>query len=276
MIFDDLRAKQMEKIWQTRLSNFYYTSLQSDIMALSFTHKTPSIPEYYPAVPIYQGINERNAKYHKVKRIPFNRHVNHPLPNMTNENVPQLTDIIIKFQSNLTDKKPMTDDALTSIYTQQALITGVKPTFKYAFNKSLLHRKVMGKPIGIQTHLQGPLMYEFMNKLTTLVLPKWKNWYGFNKKGNHQGDFECLLPNQVIGSFPELEYAYDAIPAIESQKFYPFTVLFKTSAFTDWQMRTVLSGLGLPFIDEDGVKEVKKLKLQHEKPTGSKYKRRSK
>ena len=245
----------------TRLSQFYFKTLQTDIMYLSFTHRQPTKPDYWPAVPIKRGLNDRNAKYHLKEHIPPFRHVTAPLPNMTNENVPELIEIVLSWQYPISASRNLTDDQLASVYLQQLLISGVKPGFRYPLGSSVLGRKLAGRPHGVQTVFRGPFMYDFLDKMTNLVLPKWKNWYGFNKGGNHQGDMEIQLPANVIGSFPELELAYDQLPSVENAKFQPMQILFKTNAPTDWMTRSLLSSLGLPFIDIDGVKEKKKLEL---------------
>eukprot|EP00835_Amoeboradix_gromovi_P001945 NODE_100_length_20777_cov_0.240884.p7 type:complete len:288 gc:universal NODE_100_length_20777_cov_0.240884:13797-12934(-) len=254
----------------TRLSSFYFKTLKSDLMYLSFTHRKPSTPDYYPPVAIKQGLNERNKNYHLKVHIPKYRHVPAALPDMTYKNVPELNEITLTWQYSLSTNTPLLDDQLTSVFLQQLLISGIQPKFIYPTNASMLYRKLAGRPHGVKTTLTGPFMYDFMDKLTALVIPKWKNFYGFNKGGNHQGDFELKLPDNVVGMFPELELAYDQIPSINGQKFFPFQILFKSNAVTDWQVRCLLSSLGLPFIDEQGVKEKQKLKLNMQEGTKTK------
>ncbi len=247
----------------TRLSQFYFKVIQTDMMYLSFTHRQPSKPDYWPPLAFKKGLNERNAKYFTKATIQKYRQIPGPLPNMTNENVPELLNITVKWQYNLNDAL-LTDEQLASAYLQQLLITGVEPTFMYPNPVSMISRKISGRPLGIKTSLQGPFMYDFLDKFTTVVLPKRKGWFGYNKGGDYHGALDIHLPAEVIAMFPEMEAAYEKIPIVANQKFFPMQLTIKTSGTTDWQTRSLLSSMGFPFIDDAGAKEKEKLRVVKE------------
>lgn len=150
--------------------------------------------------------------------------------------VPQLLKISINqgVGEGITDKK-MVDSAakeLTLITGQHAVVTKSK--------KDISNFKVRkGMPIGVRATLRRSRMYEFLDRLISIAMPRIKDFQGINDKGfDGHGNYTVGIEEQII--FPEI--------SLESvQKLKGMSITFVTSAETDEEAYELLKLFGLPF-----------------------------
>jgi large subunit ribosomal protein L5 len=118
-------------------------------------------------------------------------------------------------------------------------ITGQKPVVTRA-KKSIAAFKVReGQAIGAMVTLRGDRMYEFLDRLLNVVLPRVRDFRGVSTKSfDGRGNYTLGLHDQLI--FPEIDYA-------KVDKMKGMNVTIVTTAETDDQARTLLRHLGMPF-----------------------------
>ncbi len=150
--------------------------------------------------------------------------------------IPKLNKVVINVGAG--DAK---DNAkvIDTIISELTLITGQKavPTFA---RKSVANFKLReGMKIGAKVTLRGEMMYEFVDKLFNLALPRVRDFKGINANGfDGRGNYALGLKEQLI--FPEIEY--DKIDKIRGMD-----IAFVTTAQTDEEARELLTLLGAPF-----------------------------
>src|SRR5437879_5691844 len=118
-------------------------------------------------------------------------------------------------------------------------ITGQKPVITKA-KKSIAAFKVReGMPIGAMVTLRGDRMYEFMDRLVNVALPRVRDFRGVSTKSfDGRGNYTLGLRDQLI--FPEIDYA-------KVDKLKGMNVTIVTTARSDDQGRALLRHLGMPF-----------------------------
>jgi large subunit ribosomal protein L5 len=118
-------------------------------------------------------------------------------------------------------------------------ITGQKPVVTKA-KKSIAAFKVRaGMPIGIMVTLRGDRMYEFLDRLMNVALPRVRDFRGVSTKSfDGRGNYTLGLKDQLV--FPEIDYA-----KVEKSKGMNITVV--TTARNDEHARALLKHLGMPF-----------------------------
>src|SRR6266705_55070 len=118
-------------------------------------------------------------------------------------------------------------------------ITGQKPVVTRA-KKSIAAFKVReGQAIGAMVTLRGDRMYEFFDRLVSVVLPRVRDFKGVSSKSfDGRGNYTLGLHDQLI--FPEISYE-----KVDKQKGMNVTIV--TTAANDNQARTLLKHLGMPF-----------------------------
>ncbi len=123
-----------------------------------------------------------------------------------------------------------------------ALITGQKPVVTRA-KKSIAGFKLRaGMPIGCKVTLRGERMYEFVDKLLNVTLPRVRDFRGVSPKSfDGRGNYTLGVREQLI--FPEVEY--DKIDKIRGMD-----IVFVTSAQNDEEARELLRELGMPFREQ--------------------------
>ena len=126
-----------------------------------------------------------------------------------------------------------------AIMTDLATITGQKPVECKA-KKSVANFKLReGMTIGVKVTLRGDRMFEFMDRLFNLALPRVRDFRGIN--GNYfdgRGNYAMGIKEQLI--FPEIEY--DKIDAVRGMD-----ICFVTTAETDEEAKELLTLMGAPF-----------------------------
>ena len=118
-------------------------------------------------------------------------------------------------------------------------ITGQKPVVTRA-KKSIANFKLReGVPIGAKVTLRGARMYEFLDRLVSIALPRVRDFKGVPPKGfDGRGNYALGLREQLI--FPEI--VYDKIDKVRGMD-----IIIVTTARTDEEARTLLTHLGMPF-----------------------------
>lgn len=120
-----------------------------------------------------------------------------------------------------------------------ATITGQRPSVRRA-KKSISNFKLReGMPIGCAVTLRGTRMYEFMDRLMNLALPRVRDFRGVPTRAfDGRGNYTLGIRDQLI--FPEVNYA-------KVQKIKGMNVCIVTTARTDEEARALLTALGMPF-----------------------------
>ena len=118
-------------------------------------------------------------------------------------------------------------------------IAGQKPVVTKA-RKSIAGFKIRdGYPIGCMVTLRGPRMFEFLDRLVTIALPRVRDFRGISGKGfDGRGNYNMGVKEQII--FPEIEY--DKIDALRGMN-----ISVTTSAKTDEEARALLAAFKFPF-----------------------------
>lgn len=129
--------------------------------------------------------------------------------------------------------------ALENSINEFQLITGQKPVITRS-KKAIAGFKIREDiPIGITVNLRRQKMYDFLNKLINLSLPRIRDFRGIsNKSFDGRGNYNLGLREQLI--FPEIEY--DQVDKIRG-----FDISIVTTAKTDEESLALLKGLGMPF-----------------------------
>ena len=129
--------------------------------------------------------------------------------------------------------------AIDNIMADLAVITGQKAVPTYA-KKSVANFKVRsGMKIGVKVTLRGERMYEFMDRLFNLALPRLRDFKGINPNAfDGRGNYSLGLKEQLI--FPEIEY--DKVEKIRGMD-----IAFVTTAETDEEAKELLTLMGAPF-----------------------------
>mgnify|MGYP005775946769 CR=1 FL=1 len=129
--------------------------------------------------------------------------------------------------------------AIDSIMTDLAAITGQRPQVCKA-KKSVANFKLRaGMPIGVKVTLRGDRMYEFMDRLFNIALPRVRDFRGINPNSfDGRGNYNMGIREQLI--FPEIEY--DKIDKVRGMD-----ICFVTTAATDEESRELLTLMGAPF-----------------------------
>jgi large subunit ribosomal protein L5 len=120
-----------------------------------------------------------------------------------------------------------------------AQITGQKPVITKA-RKSIAGFKLReGMPIGCRVTLRGKRMYEFLDRLLNVALPRVRDFRGVSQKCfDGRGNYSLGIKDQII--FPEIDF--DQIERVNG-----FSVTIVTTAKTDEEGRSLLKRLGMPF-----------------------------
>jgi large subunit ribosomal protein L5 len=149
--------------------------------------------------------------------------------------IPTLKKIVInQGLGDATQDKKIVDVAVTEITT----ITGQKAVATYS-KKDIANFKLRKKmPIGVMVTLRRERMYEFLEKLIRVSLPRIRDFKGIESKFDGRGNYTLGIQEQII--FPEINI--DSIDRIQGMN-----ITFVTSANTDEEGYALLKSYGLPF-----------------------------
>ena len=150
--------------------------------------------------------------------------------------VPKLEKIVVNIGcGDATSNSKLLEAALRDL----ELITGQKPVATKA-KKSIAGFKLReGQAIGCKVTLRGENMYNFLDKLISITLPRVRDFRGIsNKAFDGRGNYTLGLTEQLI--FPEIEY--DDVVKVRGMD-----IVFVTTAKTDAEALDLLQGFGMPF-----------------------------
>ena len=150
--------------------------------------------------------------------------------------IPKITKITINIGLGEAKENSKVLDAASA---DLAAITGQKPVITKA-KKSIANFKLrQGMNIGVKVTLRGDKMYEFIDRLFNVALPRVRDFRGINPNAfDGRGNYSLGIKEQLI--FPEIEY--DKIDKIRGMD-----IIFVTTAKTDEEGRELLTLMGAPF-----------------------------
>ena len=134
--------------------------------------------------------------------------------------------------------------ALDNAIEQLTIIAGQRAQVRRA-RKSIAGFKIReGMPIGAKVTLRGARMYEFLDRLVSIALPRIRDFRGLSPRSfDGRGNYSIGIREQII--FPEIDY--DAVDKIRG-----LDVAITTTAASDEEALALLRGLGLPFAEQGG------------------------
>lgn len=150
--------------------------------------------------------------------------------------IPKIDKVVINVGAGEAKDNSKVIDAIAN---DLAIITGQKPVVCRA-KKSVANFKLReGMPIGVKVTLRGDKMYEFIDRLFSLALPRVRDFRGINPNSfDGRGNYSMGVKEQLI--FPEIEY--DKIDKVRGMD-----ITFITTANTDEEARELLTLMGAPF-----------------------------
>ena len=130
--------------------------------------------------------------------------------------------------------------ALEDAVADLTALAGQKPVITKA-KKSIANFKLReGMPIGCKVTLRGEKMYEFLDKLVNISLPRVRDFHGVSKTAfDGRGNYTLGIKEQII--FPEIEY--DKVSKVRGMD-----IVIVTTANTNEEARELLTQLGMPFV----------------------------
>jgi large subunit ribosomal protein L5 len=150
--------------------------------------------------------------------------------------IPKVTKVVINMGlGEATSNAKIIDTAADEL----GKISGQKAAVRRA-TKSIAQFKVrQGQPVGAMVTLRGERMYEFLDRLASIALPRVRDFKGISAKGfDGRGNYTLGLRDQII--FPEIDY-------MKVDKARGMNVSVVTTAKTDEEARKLLQLIGLPF-----------------------------
>lgn len=150
--------------------------------------------------------------------------------------VPKVSKVVL----NVGYGKVATDEkAREQILKDLAKITGQKPAIRAA-KKAIASFKIrQGQPIGAQVTLRGKRMFDFLDKLTGIVLPRVRDFRGVSERSFDQGG-NYTLGFREINVFPEIDYT-------KADKQTGLEITIVTTAKDADHGKVLLEGIGIPF-----------------------------
>lgn len=129
--------------------------------------------------------------------------------------------------------------AMDAAVNDMTIITGQKPVVTKAKKSIAAFKLREGMKIGCKVTLRGTRMYNFVDKLVSIALPRVRDFRGLSPKSfDGRGNYSMGVREQLI--FPEIEY--DKIDKVRGMD-----IIFVTTALTDEEARELLRLMGMPF-----------------------------
>ena len=150
--------------------------------------------------------------------------------------IPTIDKIVINMGiGDAVSNSKVLDEAVAEL----ALITGQKPVITRAKKSIAGFRLREGMPIGCKVTLRGERMYDFLDKLVSVSLPRVRDFRGVSKKSfDGRGNYTLGVKEQSI--FPEIDF--DKVNKVRGMD-----IVVVTTANTDEEARELLTQLGMPF-----------------------------
>mgnify|MGYP000955734009 FL=1 len=150
--------------------------------------------------------------------------------------IPKLVKVVLNMGVGDVKENPK---AIENAANELAVITGQKAVVTKAKKSVAAFRLREGMSIGCKVTLRGDRMYEFVDKLFNVGLPRVRDFRGINPNSfDGRGNFTMGIKEQLI--FPEIEY--DKVEKVRGMD-----ITFVTTAKTDEEAKELLSLLGMPF-----------------------------
>ncbi|ELL44428.1 50S ribosomal protein L5 [Spiroplasma melliferum] len=128
---------------------------------------------------------------------------------------------------------------IEDITNELALITGLRPVVTKAKGSIASFKLREGMPIGAKVTLRGKKMYQFLDKLINIALPRVRDFRGLNKDAfDGRGNYTLGIKEQII--FPEIDY--DKVKRVRGMD-----ITIVTSATNDADAQALLNKMGMPF-----------------------------
>ncbi len=128
---------------------------------------------------------------------------------------------------------------LDKVVEELATISGQKPVIRRAKKSIAAFRLREGQPVAASVTLRGRRMYEFMDRLVSVVLPRIKDFKGVSGKSfDGRGNYTLAMKDQLV--FPEIVYS-------KVEKAKGMAITFVTTAENDKESMALLRHLGMPF-----------------------------
>ena len=132
---------------------------------------------------------------------------------------------------------------IEKVMAELATITGQKPQLRLARKSIATFKLREGMPIGARVTLRNERMWDFLDRLLTIALPRIRDFRGLKANFDGNGNYTLGVTEQLI--FPEVDY--DSIDAVRGMD-----ITFVTSAKTDEHGRALLDAFGFPFQRPEG------------------------
>ncbi|MCW5880492.1 MAG: 50S ribosomal protein L5 [Anaerolineae bacterium] len=150
--------------------------------------------------------------------------------------VPKVKKIVVNIGAGEALQNPKALDAAVRDLTT---ITGQKPVITRAKKSIATFKLREGNPIGVKVTLRGPRMWDFLERLVRVALPRTRDFRGIPRDAfDGRGNYTLGLKEQLI--FPEIDY--DKIDKVRGME-----ITIVTSAQTDQEARRLLALMGMPF-----------------------------
>jgi large subunit ribosomal protein L5 len=150
--------------------------------------------------------------------------------------VPRLVKVVVNMGINDARENPKAIEAATG---DMATITGQKPVVTKARKSIAAFKLREGMPVGAKVTLRAKKMYEFLDKLFNINLPRVRDFRGVSPDAfDGRGNYTLGIKEQLI--FPEIDY--DKIDRVRGMD-----ITIVTTANTDEEARELLKNLGMPF-----------------------------
>lgn len=150
--------------------------------------------------------------------------------------IPKIEKIVVNVGAGEAVQNPKCLDIIEEYIGQ---ITGQKPILRRAKNSIAGFKLREGQPIGVSVTLRRQRMYDFLDRLISIALPRVRDFKGISRKGfDGRGNYSMGIKEQLV--FPEVDF--DQIDKIRGMN-----ITIVTSAETDDQGRRLLEEIGLPF-----------------------------
>jgi len=153
--------------------------------------------------------------------------------------LPRMQKIVV----NVSLKEAITNaKVLDTAAAELAVITGQKAIIRKARTSIANFKLREGMPIGVKVTLRGARMWEFLDRLISIAIPRIRDFRGLNPNGfDGRGNYSMGITEQII--FPEVDY--DKV-----QRITGMNISFVTTAKTDAEGRALLKHLGMPFREQ--------------------------
>ena len=150
--------------------------------------------------------------------------------------IPKLTKIVLNMGVGeaTADKKK-----IQGAVNDMTVISGQKPIIRYAKKSEAGFKLREGMPVGVKVTLRGARMYDFIDRLVNIAMPRIRDFRGLNEKSfDGNGNYAFGITEQLI--FPEVEY--DKMDVLRGMD-----VVVCSTAKTDKEARVLLNGFNFPF-----------------------------